>query len=462
MNLIQLQDRMKGLPDTALQTAANMPGEHQFLAVAELAERQRIRSAYANQAQQAQPTVAQRIMGGNPVAPVESPRADIGGLAAASNRGDMQPALKMAQGGAVPSPYYMNKGGPTPPATGYGSGLPKEPDLRIVTAQQGEDQLDPYNRYNQVFGAGPYETGLLDTARGNIGSLVDDLTRKTQEAMPPDRVAAMLAAQEQDRARNAEMEKRDKWLALAQAGLGMAAGNSPDFLTNVVGGAQAGLGALRQGMTEAEKRQAAVQARADALEKARMDQEARNAQAMQQVYGRGFEANSGVELQGLRAAAGMTEADIQNAAAKERLGISTAADMAKARLDADTRIKITQLNEWGQTSRASAENALRAQGLGDEKVARFFGRRDDIVSDIYGKYKLTDPATLASPDYQRILAAARKEYVNRVLPVAKAMGVGADIVKDNAFGSGFAGGNNPAGKNTGAPSPTRNDGVIRD
>jgi hypothetical protein len=158
----------------------------------------------------------------------------------------------------------------------------------------------------------------------------------------------------------------------------------------------------------------------------------------------------------------MTAADMQNDAAMDRTVAGIGADMARARLDAATRIKITQLNEWGQTSRASAENALRAQGLGDEKVARFFGRRDDIVSDIYGKYKLTDPATLASPDYQRILAAARKEYVNRVLPVAKAMGVGADIVKDNAFGSGFAGGNNPAGKNTGAPSPTRNDGVIRD
>jgi len=218
MNLLQLQDRMKGMPDTALQTAANMPGEHQFLAMAELAERQRIRGAYANQAQQAQPTVAERIMGGNPVAPVESPRADIGGLAAASNRGDMQPALKMAQGGAVPSTYYMADGG-------------KVPERVIVTAQQGQDQLDPYNRYNQVSGSGPYETGLIDAFRGNIGSLVDQFMLKSKEAAPPDRVSALLAAQEQDRARNAEMEKRDKWLALAQAGLGMAAGNSPNFLT---------------------------------------------------------------------------------------------------------------------------------------------------------------------------------------------------------------------------------------
>ncbi len=383
MNLIQLQDRMKGLPDTALQTAANMPGEHQFLAMAELAERQRIRGAYANQAQQAQPTVAERIMGGNPVAPVESPRADIGGLAAASNRGDMQPALKMAQGGAVPSTYYMADGG-------------KVPERVIVTAQQGQDQLDPYNRYNQMFGSGPYDTGLIDPARGNIGSLVDQLTRQTKEAMPPDRVAAMLAAQEQDRARNAEMEKRDKWLALAQAGLGMAAGNSPDFLTNVVGGAQAGLGALRQGMTEAEKRQAAVQARADALEKARMDQEARNAQAMQQVYGRGFEANSGVELQGLRAAGAMTEADMQNAAAMERLGATNAADMARAQLSAATQRYTAQLS--AATQRAELAWRQRLEGLkrSDAEKARIGEGFGTITARVAAAFKVTDnPANAA-------------------------------------------------------------------
>jgi len=330
MNLLQLQDRMKGMPDTALQTAANMPGEHQFLAMAELAERQRIRGAYANQAQQAQPTVAERIMGGNPVAPVESPRADIGGLAAASNRGDMQPALKMAQGGAVPSTYYMADGG-------------KVPERVIVTAQQGQDQLDPYNRYNQVSGSGPYETGLIDAFRGNIGSLVDQFMLKSKEAAPPDRVSALLAAQEQDRARNAEMEKRDKWLALAQAGLGMAAGNSPNFLTNVVGGAQAGLGALRQGMTEAEKRQAGLQARSDMLEKARMEQEAQRAQADRAALGLGFQANSGVELQGLRAAGDMTEADMQNDAAMARTQAGIAADLKQAGISAATQRYTAQL-----------------------------------------------------------------------------------------------------------------------
>jgi hypothetical protein len=374
MNLIQLQDRMKGLPDTALQTAASMPGEHQFLAMAELAERQRIRGAYANQAQQAQPTVAQRIMGGNPVAPVESPRADIGGLAAASNRGDMQPALKMAQGGAVPS---------------TGSSY-------TVVGQRGQDQLDPFNRYNQVSGSGPYETGLIDAFRGNIGSLVDQFMLKSKEAAPPDRVTALLAAQDQDRTRNAEMEKRDKWLALAQAGLGMAAGNSSDFLTNVVGGAQAGLGALRQGMTEAEKRQAGLQARSDMLEKARMEQEAQRAQADRAALGLGFQANSGVELQGLKAAGDMTAADIQNAAAMERLGATNAADMAKAQLSAATQRYTAQLNASVQRAELAWRQRLEGLKRSDAEKARIGEGFGTITARVAAAFKVTDnPANAA-------------------------------------------------------------------
>lgn len=374
MNLIQLQDRMKGMPDTALQTAANMPGEHQFLAMAELAERQRIRGAYANQAQQAQPTVAQRIMGGNPVAPVESPRADIGGLAAASNRGDMQPALKMAQGGAVPS---------------TGSSY-------TVVGQRGQDQLDPFNRYNQVSGSGPYETGLIDAFRGNIGSLVDQFMLKSKEAAPPERVSALLAAQDQDRTRNAEMEKRDKWLALAQAGLGMAAGNSSDFLTNVVGGAQAGLGALRQGMTEAEKRQAGLQARSDMLEKARMEQEAQRAQADRAALGLGFQANSGVELQGLRAAGDMTAADIQNAAAMERLGATNAADMAKAQLSAATQRYTAQLNAGVQRAELAWRQRVDGLNRSDAEKARIGEGFGTITARVAAAFKVTDnPANAA-------------------------------------------------------------------
>lgn len=296
-NIIQLQDRLKGMPDSALQTAASMPGEHQFLAVAELAERQRIRGAYANQAQQAQPTVAQRIMGGNPVAPVESPRADIGGLAAASNRGEMQPALGMYSGGAVPSAYYMADGG-TPPAapTGYGSGLPKELDTRTVRAQRLQPQeveqmqLPQDNLFNMITGLGAYKDsgGYAGPMRAQFADSQQAYEQSVKDNLQENPYVAMIAAQEQDRARNAEMAKRDKWLALAQAGIGMASGSSPNFLTNVAAGGQAGLAALRQGMTEAEKRQAALQQRGDLLQAAGSTIQGNNAAAMRGVAQQGF------------------------------------------------------------------------------------------------------------------------------------------------------------------------------
>ena len=399
LNIIQLQDRLKGMPDSALQTAATMPGEHQILAMAELAERQRIRGAYANsQGQAQQQTVAERLTAGGQIPEVQSPRPDMGGLAAASNRGDMQPALGMYSGGAVPSAYYMEKGGVTPPA-------PKGASY-TVRGLQGETQVDPYNRYNQVFGAGPYETGFIDTARGNVGALVDDLTRKTQEAAPPDRVTALLAAQEQDRARNAEMAKRDKWMALAQAGIGMASGNSPNFLTNVAAGGQAGLAALRQGMTEAEKRQAALQQRGDGLEKARMEQEARNAQAMQQVLGRGFEANSGVELAGLRAAGDMTAADIQNAAAMERLGVSTAADLKQAGISAATQRYTAQLSASVRRAELAQQKELDRLNRGDAEKARLAEGFGAIGARIGQTYKIADKPENAVKAYQHWRAEA--------------------------------------------------------
>jgi hypothetical protein len=107
--------------------------------------------------------------------------------------------------------------------------------------------------------------------------------------------AAMIAAQEQDRTRNAEMAKRDNWLALAQAGLGMAAGNSSDFLTNVAAGGQQGLAALRQGMTEAEKRQAALQQRGDLLQAAGSTIEGNNAAAMRGLAAAGFTSGTAMD-----------------------------------------------------------------------------------------------------------------------------------------------------------------------
>jgi hypothetical protein len=304
--------------------------------------------------------------------------------------------------------------------------------------------------------------GYFAPMRDQYDERMDMYKQGVEQNLQANPYAAMIAAQEQDRTRNAEMSKRDNWLALAQAGLGMAAGNSSDFLTNVAAGGQQGLAALRQGMTEAEKRQAALQQRGDLLQAAGSTIEGNNAAAMRALAAAGFTSGTAMDRDIYTQAGGALreeltrEANIAEAA-RERVfrGNESAAERT-------TRIRIAQLNEDGANSRAGTEAALLRQGIDDARVSSFLGQRDNTISDINAKYKLSDPATLASADYPRILAAARKEFVTRTLAVAKGMGVNADIVKDNPFGTGFTGGNSPAGKNRGAPTQTRNDGVIRD
>ncbi len=455
MNLIQMQDRLRGLPDSALQTAASQPGQYQFLALAEMAERQKVRGAYAQEAQAAAPTVAQRIMGGNDVPEVQSPRMDIGGLAAASNRGDMQPAIGMNQGGLVTAAIGMQAGGPTPTADvpeGYqrmADGSVREIEKVKVLAQRAKPketeaaEIDPYNWFNKLAGAGPFKGsgGLMDPFRQGVQYLTDQYSQKVKDAAPVDRVAPMLAAQAQDRARNAELEKRDRWLALAQAGLSAAANASPDFLTNLVGGAQAGLGALRAGMTESEKRSAALQTRSDALEQVRMTQEANNALAERQALGVGMQTNAGIEAAGLAAANRLTENDMTNAAAMERTEVQNAGELERAnitadtqrftaRLSANTSLRTAALNESGANARAGMTYYLQKQQIDAQTTQNFVKQADDVATNIAARYKFGDPSTVVTP---QMLAAMAQEYTRRVLPIAQAYGVPGGVVRNNPF-----------------------------
>ncbi len=372
MNLIQMQDRFRGLPDSALHTAASQPGQYQFLAMAEMAERQKIRGAHAAQAQEAQPTVAQRIMGGNDVPAVESPRMDIGGLAAASNRGDMQPAIGMYKGGLVPA-TGMAQGGEPPAAPEVPAGFQRMPDGSVreiekveVLGQRGRapepsKQLAPAGDtiYDMLRGTGLFKDsgGMFGPSRANRASMLDEFGAKYEAATPADRIAPMLAAQVQDRERNTQMENRDRWLALAQAGLGAAAGTSQDFLTNIVGGAQAGLGALRAGMTESERRNAAVQARGDSLEQARMAQEAVNAAARRRSLDLSIGIESDAEKADQTLATNMYGDRIKLDAEKDMLGRRLTSEERRNAADNAAAYRRAALNESGANYRAGVSEA---------------------------------------------------------------------------------------------------------
>lgn len=440
LNIIQMQDRLKSLPDSALQTASTMPGEHQILALAELSERQRIRGAYANnQAQAQQQTVAERLTAGGQIPEVQSPRPDMGGLAAASNRGDMQPALGMYSGGAVPSAYYMEKGGDIPSANAppQGSGLPKETELVTVEEQRRkaqeitQRQLPQDNLFNMITGLGAYKNsgGYARPMREQFADSQQAYEQSVKDNLQENPYTAMIAAQEQDRARNAEMAKRDKWMALAQAGIGMASGNSPNFLTNVAAGGQAGLAALRQGMSEAEKRQAALQQRGDLLQAAGSTIQGNNAAAMRGVAREGFvgETAMGRDIfsQGMGA---QREEEARGHQSKEA-ALDRGFRANEGAAERAARLKIAQINEAGATARNNATLAAQAARLSVEKGeswSRMYGNVIESVGNTYFKEGTNPlPATQAQ---------ASKAYLAQALALARQYGIPADfVVANNPF-----------------------------
>jgi hypothetical protein len=149
-------------------------------------------------------------------------------------------------------------------------------------------------------------------------------------------------------------------------------------------------------MTEAEKRQAGLQARSDMLEKARMEQEMQQAQADRAALGLGFQANSGVELQGLRDAGDMTAADIQNAAAMDRTMAQNSAELQRAQISAATQRYTAQLN--ASVQRADLAWRQRVDGLNrsDAEKARIGEGFGTITARVAAAFKVTDnPANAA-------------------------------------------------------------------
>lgn len=381
LNVIQLQDRLKGLPDSALQTAATMPGEHQIFAMAELSERQRIRAAYQNNQAQSQGTVADRLTAGGQIPEIRNSRPDMGGLAAASNRGDMQPALGMYSGGAVPSPYYMAAAGPVPSAG----------EKVLVTAdalkppEVKQQKLPADNLFAMITGTGAYKDsgGYFAPMREQFADSLLAYEQGVKDNLQENPYIQMLAAQEQDRMRNEQLAKRDKWLALAQAGLGMASGNSPNFLANVAAGGQAGLAALRQGMTEAEKRQAALQQRTDLLQSASTTIQGNNASALRNVAQQGFagETAMGRDIFGQGMGAQREEFTREHQSSESALergfrGAQNAADRA-------SRITLARISEAGAN--------LRAKFAEDYRVAA-----DDRQRDLALQRALADVPNIVS------------------------------------------------------------------
>lgn len=122
---------------------------------------------------------------------------------------------------------------------GGGGGLPEPPGVARAFARGGA-----VRRYNGMYGDGAVVPLGLDQ-QDYFGSLSTDDDEDDIASVSPEFIAMTRAELARGGGSSGD-EKRDGWLALAQAGFATAAGQSPHALSNIGAGGVAGLDALQK------------------------------------------------------------------------------------------------------------------------------------------------------------------------------------------------------------------------
>ena len=373
-NLFEAQNMLKRLTDTDLAAVAQQPSPMQFLAAAELSEREQMRAAYMKSAKQAgRQSVAERLTQG---AMNQSVAGNI-----AANAAPMAPGLAAA---AAPVPQGYAEGGLI---RGYnGGGLiggdaapedPRKPPTRqptvTVTGRRPDEMQMP--DYDAMY-------ARMGMTADDIGAMFADADRRVRGnfAALPDRISPRLAQIEAQAARDAEALRRDKWLSLAQAGLAAAAGSSPNFLSNVAAGANVGLGSLGRAFEQGATRDTARTTRADALENARMQQEAEQVRAFNALVEGGTRAQTSALANAAQGAAQFETSERTGERQDRRSAAEIAAGLTRARI-----------NEAGANARAGAQLSFQR----DELELRRQAEAAKLIREINERLDSGDPAYTA-------------------------------------------------------------------
>ena len=200
MNIIQIQDRLKGVPDSALIGYVENPNSDipTYLALGELQRRKTMRDRYEAQQEPAS-TVSEQIV-------EESKPKGLDAIAAMGQ--STAPTAVESQG---------LEGMQAPNMESFANG-------GVVAFAQG-DYIDPYAEYR--LDVPDYAKQRMEEYKGFLG--VDPNRAKLDERL----------AKLEERA--GRREAMAPGLAMMQAGLGIAAGTSPYALQNIGQGAQAGV-----------------------------------------------------------------------------------------------------------------------------------------------------------------------------------------------------------------------------
>jgi hypothetical protein len=302
MNMLDIQDKLKGLSEQQLVQAMQAPAENvpQFLVLSEITRRKRMRDSMASQEGNGM-TVAQEA-----VAAAGVPQGGIADMARA-----MAPKTDMTQNTGVSSVQGMYAGGPV-----YGMDYQEPMGEEFVF--DAREPLDVQGMY----GGGPVmkmAAGDLVTLRGiqyieqpGGGYLrydggdqpadieLDEIVVTAPDAAPPSAPpaptpqapqpqrqpssmmsgASSYESEIKDAMERAERRaKQDKWMALAQVGLGLMSSQQPTIAGAIGEAGLAGLESYRGARDSYEKERLGLSKELSSIEAARASQRAAAAKA---------------------------------------------------------------------------------------------------------------------------------------------------------------------------------------
>ena len=339
MNIIQIQDRLKGVPDDALVGYVETPtGEvPSYLALSELQRRKDMRARYQAQAEpEPEKSISEQLIaesmpqGLGAMMPTGIPEAPQEGVGAPPPQPEMSPDMMTQAGvGSLPAPNIGQNyagggivsfglggltkildnnvigGGVIDRAIGTGLGKTFEYGLKGTLGTLKGARKNPlatgagayglYNYFTDEEEADPKVLAALEAE--NLKSMRDHAAAREARNTPAAPVAEApkaksmsdyaaefksllgedkYATQRDERLkkmddRAAEQERRAPWMAAIEAGLSMAAGQSPDAITNIAAGATQGVKSYseaQEAMQVLEEKRLALMEQASGVDRA--------------------------------------------------------------------------------------------------------------------------------------------------------------------------------------------------
>jgi hypothetical protein len=339
MNIIQIQDRLKGVPDDALIGYVETPtGEvPSYLALSELQRRKDMRARYQAQAEpEPEKSISEQLIaesmpqGLGAMMPTGIPEAPQEGVGAPPPQPEMSPDMMTQAGvGSLPAPNIGQNyagggivsfglggltkildnnvigGGVIDRAIGTGVGKTLEyggkaalgtlKGMRKNPLATGAGAYGLYNYFTDEEEADPKVLAALEAE--NLKSMRDHAAAREAGNTPAAREAEApkaksmsdyaaefksllgedkYATQRDERLkkmddRAAEQERRAPWMAAIEAGLSMAAGQSPDAITNIAAGATQGVKSYseaQEAMQVLEEKRLALMEQASGVDRA--------------------------------------------------------------------------------------------------------------------------------------------------------------------------------------------------